>query len=173
MENRASAIPLCDRCEGDSSRFVSQCYDASHRRICELWYCPACERAFAARLAPEIAAQHFDGRERRVDKRFSVNFVLEFMAAGRRTEPLVASVVNASSGGAYFFFPEPLDVGTEGQFRISLPSAPRSFEARGRIVRCVKTAENLHGIGVQFDQVDPQYKNHLERYVKVQGAATT
>jgi hypothetical protein len=157
----------CEFCRSTSLKHLTDCYDQSGSKVCELWFCLNCRRFLPDNVADHVAVNLPELPDRRRHHRFNISFVIELIVAGNHHGPIVATVVNASHGGVCFLFPEPIAEGTEGRFRISLPSAPRSFEAKGKIVRCIRAEDGSHGIAVNFIEVDPDYRAHLERYVKL------
>jgi hypothetical protein len=152
-------------------KHLTDCYDQSGARICELWFCLNCRRFLPEKVAAHVAVDLPELPDRRRHHRFNISFVIEVIVAGHHHGPIVASVVNASHGGVCFLFPEAIEEGAEGHFRISLPSVPRSFDAIGTVVRCIRAEDGSYGIAVNFTEVDPEYRAHLERYVKLNAIA--
>lgn len=161
------ASSSCEFCRSTSLKHLTDCFDQQGSKICELWFCLNCRKFFPDKVVTTLAENVPDLPDRRRHHRFNISFVVEVMVAGINHGPILATVVNASDGGVCFLFPEPLAEGTEGAFRISLPSVPRSFDARGRVVRCIRADDGSHGIAVNFLEVDGDYRAHLERYVKL------
>lgn len=140
--------------------------------LCELWYCTYCRKFFPDKVLvdPDSLGESPGSMiEKRQHHRFNINFVMEVLLGSdngpHHHGPLIATVINASGGGVCFLFPSAIAEGTEATFRISLPSVPRSFQARGKVVRCVATPDGSHGIAVDFQEVDIEYRAQLERYV--------
>ena len=166
------AIPVaCPFCKAVRTLRLSECFDASGVPICELWFCRNCRAFFPEKIvvAPPLdVVEDPGGADRRRHRRLDVQFVIEVLSVGVNRRPILATVTNASGGGFCFLFAEAIPEGTEVKFRISLPSVPKSFDAKGRIVRCLPAPDGSFGLAVNFTEVDPQYKVAVERYVRQQ-----
>lgn len=171
-EKKAPAPTLpghCPFCKSPTTKRLFDCFDPGGKMVCELWYCKECKGFFPDHIQVEPPREEEDGAERRRFVRLNVQFVIEVLSPGTtHSKPILATVINASGGGFCFLFPDPIPEGTEVNFRISLPSVPRSFEAKGRIVRCLPAPDSTYGLAVNLTEVDPQYKLALERYVQSQ-----
>jgi len=167
----------CGFCRSTSIKHVSNCFTPDGKELCELWYCIHCRKFFPDKVLVDPESLGESIMEKRQHHRFNINFVVEVLLADgdsfNRHGPIIATVINASGGGVCFLFPRPIAEGTEARFRISLPSVPRSFEAKGRIVRCIETPDGSHGIAVDFYEVDIEYKAQLERYVTLNSIQST
>ena len=158
----------CVLCSSTTVKRMTDCFDDTGRKICELWYCSSCRKFYPDHVLIDPDAGEKSGADRRQHERFNVNFVMEvLMSDAARHGPLIATVINASGGGVCFLYHDPIPEGASGRFRISLPSAPESFEARGRVVRCIRTPDDAWGVAVEFTEVDSDYRLTLERYVSV------
>lgn len=185
-----NTCPLCVR---SSIAYVTDCYDKAHTKICELWFCQSCGGFFPRQLdvktlRPEPRpvsmtnprpADPPPGGEKRRAPRFPVQFVVQVdfdhaelplrRSADRvpLSEPLVAMVIDAGTGGLCFRYPEAIEEGREGRMKISLPSVSKSFFALGRVVRSTRLPDGSWGLGVEFIDVDPEYRDALRRYVSL------
>lgn len=175
---------------------VTDCFDANHQKICELWYCQVCGGFFPrsvaitpAEKARRLQAEQKEREEkkeaeedRRRAPRFPVQFVVQVdfgddiekgaghgfgARRGGMSEPIVAMVMNAGMGGLCFRYPKHIEEGKEALMKISLPSAQRSFSAKGRVVRSTLLPDGSYGLGVQFVDVEPEYRVALKRYVSL------
>lgn len=163
----SGSVRACHICHSTSVKHLSDCFDGEGKKICELWYCSSCRKFYPDSVLID-PGDDASGAERRRHERYNVNFVMEVIFSDAvKHGPLIATVINASSGGVCFLYPDPIHEGTTGRFRISLPSAPESFEALGRIVRCIKTPDESYGVAVEFTEVDANYRVMLERYVSI------
>lgn len=161
-----SSARSCGFCRSTSVKHVSECLSPEGTRLCELWYCTHCRRFFPDKVLVDPESLGESIIEKRRHHRFNITFVMEVLLESKVAHgPLIATVINASGGGVCFLYPLPIEEGSRSRFRISLPCAPRSFEAEGSIVRCVPTNDGSYGIAVEFTQVEPEYKAQLERYV--------
>lgn len=190
-----AAEESCPFCAQFDIVSVSDCFDVHGRKICELWFCNACSGFFPrsiavapARFADRelvAAAERIGARgiadagEKRKTPRFPVQFVVQVdfsqeaaaslgkkaRARERMSEPIVAMVLDAGIGGLCFRHPEYVEEGREGMMMISLPSVAKSFSAIARVVRSTKLPDGSYGLGVQFLDVESEYRDALKRYV--------
>lgn len=187
---------VCPFCFESDISIVTDCYDDTGKKICELWDCRQCGGFFPRlvvipgppsdkKLAGKDAKSgrsrwrilDDDGPEKRRTPRFPVQFVVQvdFSEGGanglgsRRveslSEPIVAMVMNAGGGGLCFRYPEFVAEGRAGRMKISLPSVQKSFSALGRVVRSTRLPDGSYGLGVQFIEVEEEYRRALDRYV--------
>jgi hypothetical protein len=137
----------------------------------------------ASEKASEKSADHASAKasDKRRAPRFPVQFVVQVdfnhkpapkkrlaLFGGRKqslSEPLLAMVMDAGNGGLCFRHPTPIEEGREGRMLISLPSVAQSFSAIGRVVRSTLLPDGSYGLGVQFIDVDPEYRDALKRYI--------
>lgn len=194
QERRAETVSEehCPFCFEESIRRVTDCFDERSQKICELWYCRDCGGFFPRSIqidveekksGPRRRDHDLDLMEKRKTPRFPVQFVVQVdfepgddskPSLFRRkkdvklSEPIVAMVMNAGIGGLAFRYPEFVKEGQEGTMRISLPSAQRSFSAVGRVVRSTKLPDGSYGLGVQFVEVEPEYRLALQRYISLE-----
>ncbi len=180
-----NTCPLCVRSE---ITYVTDCFDKGHAKICELWFCQSCGGFFPRQLdvntlRPEPRAvtmtQEAPAAEKRRAPRFPVQFVVQVdfdhaqlpAKKGREdvelSEPMIAMVINAGVGGLCFRYPEAVAEGREGRMKISLPSVSKSFFALGRVVRSTRLPDGSWGLGIEFIDVDPDYRDALKRYVSL------
>lgn len=185
-----NVCPLCKRME---IMYMTDCFDKSHAKICELWFCHSCGGFFPRQLdvttlKPEPRAvtmtQPPSSNDKRRAPRFPVQFVVQVdfnhvdddgAAKGggdanrkeKLSEPLVAMVINAGAGGLCFRYPESVVEGRVVRIKISLPSVPQSFYALGRVVRSTRLPDGGFGLGVEFVDVDSEYRDALKRYVSL------
>ncbi len=139
-------------------------------------------RAEAEPAPKKVISDDEDAGEKRKAPRFPVQFVVqvdfsekassekttrgrEKGALARLSDPLVAMVLDAGIGGLCFRYPEYIEEGREGRMMISLPSVARSFSAKARVVRSSKLPDGSYGLGVQFIDVESEYRDALRRYV--------
>lgn len=166
----------CDRCDSYELTFGAVCYDENGESYGEIWFCGACRNfvPIGISLDPPSLGQQSSADDRRRQPRFNVNFVIEVLLDGtNHAEPILATSINASTGGVAFIYPEELPEGMEGHFRVSLPSVRRPFSAEGKVVRCEQTPDGSYGVGVRFTRVDDRYIDALERYIKVKAPGQT
>ncbi|MBL4888730.1 MAG: PilZ domain-containing protein [Candidatus Lindowbacteria bacterium] len=159
---------ICPKCTSATSKFYSDCFSDKKEKLCELWFCMSCKSFFPSQVSiPSRRSQNrAAGSENRKFVRFDTWFVVEAKFDEEDfEEPLIATVINASDGGVFFPFPREVKVGEEGQFRISLPSVAKSFNATGKVVRCIDNPGGGFGIAVRFTDVDDDYNDALTRYV--------
>lgn len=166
-DQAADLKQLCPVCSAMAPSFYTDCYDKSGARVCGLWYCAKCRNFFPVDVTIPSRRSKPSSSENRIHTRFDTWFVVEVsLRDSGFSEPIVATVLNASSGGVFFPFPRKLEEHSIVLFRISLPSASRSFEARGEVVRCSEGTDGRFGIAVRFTDVDSRYEAALDRYVR-------
>ncbi len=182
-EPRAAKDGECPFCASRGILCVTDCYDTGgKRKICELWFCNDCSGFFPRMISIERPGPGAASvTEKRRTPRFPVQFVVQVdfaPAAGEKrsifrrerdqlSEPLVAMVMDAGLGGLCFRYPHSVEEGREGKMLISLPSVERSFTARARVVRSTKLPDGSFGLGVQFIDVEPDYREALNRYLNL------
>jgi hypothetical protein len=186
----------CPFCSSTSTSYVTDCFDTLGKKICELWYCNACSGFFPRQVAighPKSGVKKAiektgekvtaGSSDKRRAPRFPVQFVVQVdfnhkpapkrrlrLFGGKKpslSEPLLAMVMDAGNGGLCFRHPTPIEEGREGRMLISLPSVAQSFSAIGRVVRSTLLPDGSYGLGVQFIDVDPEYRDALKRYVRL------
>lgn len=180
-----NVCPICTRAE---IAYVTDCFDKDHTKICELWFCQSCGGFFPRSLdvktlrpGPRPVSMTQPPGDAFVEKRRAPRFPIQFVVQvdfdhadipgqkSRRkdsvSEPIVAMVIDAGVGGLCFRYPEPVPEGREGRIKISLPSVAQSFYALGRVVRSTRLPDGSWGLGVEFVDVDPEYREALRRYV--------
>jgi hypothetical protein len=179
----------CPFCLVERIERKADCFSKEGTKICELWFCLECAGFFPRMINLGDEAVK-DGKskkgsapgEKRRTPRFPVQFVVQIdfdeekrrqtrgRAAGELSEPLIAMVLDAGVGGLCFRYPAAVAEGREGMMRISLPSVNRSFSAKGRVVRSTRLPDGSYGLGVQFVDVEPEYREALKRYVDFEAA---
>ncbi|OIO34985.1 MAG: hypothetical protein AUJ18_00795 [Candidatus Hydrogenedentes bacterium CG1_02_42_14] len=182
MKKFVSKESDCAFCHGSNIVYVTNCFDTSGKKICELWFCNECSGFFPRMLTlpPPGKNDKIKEKDKRKAPRFPVQFVIQvdfhndnkrrsFFEFGKSSmsEPIVAMVLDAGFGGLCFRYSKAIEEGSEGRMLISLPSAERSFMARAKVVRCMKLPDQSFGLGVQFVEVDPDYRDALKRYVEL------
>lgn len=166
----------CPFCSKTNIAVVTDCFDLNRKKICELWYCGSCA-GFFPRMISVMPASKTES-EKRQAPRFPVQFVVQvdFDKKEKRrrffskkteklSEPIVAMVLDAGMGGLCFRYPKNIEEGREGKMRISLPSVSKSFSALAKVVRSTRLPDGSFGLGVQFVNVEQEYREALRRYV--------
>lgn len=168
---RSGPCPFCGNWE---VAFASDCRTPAGAHLCDLWRCAACGKFYPLDVDEEAlpgaarpAVERRGGDDRREHSRFRVQFVLEVLFDGAQDRsPRVATVLDASYGGVCFLYPAPIEPGTQGRLRLSLPSGFAPFVVGARVVRSTPTPGGSNVIAVEFVDVDPKYRVMLERYIR-------
>ncbi len=69
---------------------------------------------------------------------------------------------NISMGGVFIRSQKPLPVGTRLKVKFNLPNLEQTIETSGIIVHMVRPSNNMHGMGLHFDDLDMDTKKLID-----------
>jgi uncharacterized protein (TIGR02266 family) len=106
-------------------------------------------------LAPHLFPDNFN-------RRGSPRVVLGIPIAYRFGNTIAAALtLNLSRGGIAIRTTSPLDIGSHVRLRFRLPGSKRDIDAEARVA----WSDRRHGMGLQFEKVDPPDQNAIDEFV--------
>lgn len=104
------------------------------------------------------------GEKRKFDRvHFVIDLALDAGGKPRRYD----RTLDISMGGIFVVGDEPLDVGTEGKFTISLSPGEEGIKIKGKFkVAGVSEKEGKKGMGVNFTEIDSDSSMELYKVVQ-------